>query len=325
MTQNVKPPAQSSTRVVPLKDRILRGKKEAPLRLCVYGVPGVGKSTFASRSPSPLFLCAEEGAEQIDVAKLPRPDSWEESLGIVRQLSVEPHDYKTFVIDTLDALEALAIAYVCGRGGKETLADFDWGKGPQALCEQWRILFKGLESLRNGRGMNVILLAHAHVKATNDPQLGRYDRYTPKLDERSWNFTNEWCDFVGFAQFETAVYEKKGERTRGIVTGARVLRTVRGTGYEAKNRFSLPPTLPLDWDTFQRAVTAHSVAPETVLRDQLAALLAELGDAEIEARAKAYLAKYGDNGQTMAEAINFVRTIRDERAAPEQQTTAKGE
>ena len=47
-----------------------------PVRVILYGADGVGKSTFASQAPNPVFLCAEDGTAQLDVARLPEPGAW---------------------------------------------------------------------------------------------------------------------------------------------------------------------------------------------------------------------------------------------------------
>lgn len=293
-------------------NRIRKGRIAAPLRATFAGVPGVGKSTLAAHAPAPVFMCTEEGADQLDVDRLPRPDSWEEALEIARSLGTETHNYKSFVVDTLDALEPLAIQTVCQRAGKQTLADFDFGKGQLATADLWRLFLRACEGMRN-RGMNIIFLAHVHVKPFADPQLGTYDRYTPKLIDRVWNLTNEWCDLVGFCQFDTAIHEKKHERSRGIVNGARVMRTVRGTGYEAKNRYSLPTTLPLDWDALNEAIKTHGT-PASELAAQLDAALVGLGDPDTTRKANEYVKKNGETQQAYAEAINTVAAIAAEKA-----------
>ncbi|MCS6901519.1 MAG: MAPEG family protein, partial [Myxococcales bacterium] len=76
-----------------------------PLRVVLYGVEGVGKSTFASQAPDPIFLCAEEGAVGLDVARFPTAHTWIEVLEAIRVLTHEEHPYKTLVIDSLDWLE----------------------------------------------------------------------------------------------------------------------------------------------------------------------------------------------------------------------------
>ncbi|WP_423830963.1 AAA family ATPase, partial [Staphylococcus pseudintermedius] len=48
------------------------------MRLLVWGVSGVGKTTFAAAAPNPIFLCTEEGAESLNVARFPLLTSYEQ-------------------------------------------------------------------------------------------------------------------------------------------------------------------------------------------------------------------------------------------------------
>ena len=68
--QRSAPPVRAPSKMT--LDAITRGKIEKPLRLLVIGVDGVGKSTFAAAAPSPIFLDAEDGSNNLDVARLPR-------------------------------------------------------------------------------------------------------------------------------------------------------------------------------------------------------------------------------------------------------------
>src|SRR4029078_13367683 len=45
-----------------------RGRTRRPPRLLVYGTPGIGKSTFGSQAPNPIFLPTEDGLDEIDCA-----------------------------------------------------------------------------------------------------------------------------------------------------------------------------------------------------------------------------------------------------------------
>ena len=42
----------------------------------VYGPEGIGKSTFASRFPDPLFIDTEGSTKDMDVARTEAPSSW---------------------------------------------------------------------------------------------------------------------------------------------------------------------------------------------------------------------------------------------------------
>ena len=56
---------------------ITRGKIQTAQKIVLYGPEGIGKTTFASRFPEPLFIDTEGSTRQLDVARLPKPTSWQ--------------------------------------------------------------------------------------------------------------------------------------------------------------------------------------------------------------------------------------------------------
>ena len=52
---------------------ITRGKIQTAQKIVLYGPEGIGKTTFASRFPEPLFIDTEGSTRQLDVARLPKP------------------------------------------------------------------------------------------------------------------------------------------------------------------------------------------------------------------------------------------------------------
>lgn len=294
-----------------LLERVQHGRQRKPITACIYGVPGVGKTTFGASAPNPLIACLERGADHLDVSKLPAPESWDAFLSDMRELESSEHGFKSIVIDTLDALEPLAATAICTKHNKQTLADFSWGGGYALLQSEWRLLLSALERLRDRRGMNVILLAHEHRKAYSDPELGSFECYRPKLQEKVWSLTNEWCDAVLFAQFDQALFEKDGQRARAIVSGRRVLRTQRGTGYVAKNRYGLESTIDLDWKTFERAATPLGVEE---LRAKYLGLLEKV-PAEIRTKAAEFLKERGETPETLRAITERMTQVSAEVAA----------
>lgn len=294
-----------------LKDKIQHGRVRKPVTVCVWGVPGVGKTTFAASAPSPLICCLEPGADRLDVAKLPAPSDWESFVGDLRELATTEHEFKSLAIDTLDALEVLAVQYVCQKGGKSTLADFSWGAGYALLVQEWRLFLRALEVLRDRKGMNIILIAHEHRKPFSDPELGSYEMYRPKLQDKVWALTNEWCDAVLFAQYDQALLEKEGQKSRAIVSGRRVLRTQRGTGFVAKNRYDLPATIDLDWKTFEQAAQP---IPVEVLRKELDEVLA-VAPEELRAKSLSFLGERGETPETIRALTERLKQKLAEKAA----------
>lgn len=296
---------------------VTRGKQEKPLRAILYGVEGVGKSTFASQAPSPIFLCSEDGTSQLDIARFPSPRSWAEVLEAIRVLTHEEHDFKTLVIDTLDWLEPLCWHHVCQLAGKQSIEEFGYGKGYLLALEQWRQLLGRLDVLVRTRRMHVVLLAHAAIRRVDDPQTGPFDRYRMKLHDKTSDVLREWVDAVLFARHEVVTFERNG-KTRGRSSGARVLHTTWTAAYDAKNRFDLPETLPLAWDELEAAVQAHAPADPAKLTAEIQELLAQLPEEEQTKGAKALREWAGNSPARLAQLLDKVRgkvALRDEGGA----------
>ena len=87
---------------------ISKGIVLRPQKVVVYGPEGIGKSTFASHFPDPLFLDIEDSTSQLDVKRIPDINSWAMLMGIIEEVTKEK-PCKTFVIDTVDWAEKLCI------------------------------------------------------------------------------------------------------------------------------------------------------------------------------------------------------------------------
>lgn len=233
-----------------------------PLRIALFGVPGVGKSTFAAQAPSPIFLCAEDGAGFLDAKAFPKPLSWQDVLDAVETLLRDEHPFKTLVIDTLDALESLCWEHVCRmHGGSKirSIEDFGYGKGYQHAVEAWEQLLRRLEQLQARRGLHLVLIAHAVARDHKDPDHDAWKRWTMKLHSKSADVIAGWVDAVLFAAPEM-VSKKEGLKVRGFATGERLLYTEAAGSHEGKNRYGLPPSMPLDWAGFWTAVQQSQAA-----------------------------------------------------------------
>ena len=55
---------------------IISGKVPKAQKIVLYGVEGIGKSTFASQFPNPLFIDTEDSTLHMDVKRLAKPTSW---------------------------------------------------------------------------------------------------------------------------------------------------------------------------------------------------------------------------------------------------------
>ena len=125
----------------------------------------------------------------------------------------------------------------------------------------WRELMDGFNALRNERGMAVILIGHCQIKRFDSPETEPYDRFMPKLQERSNALVREWADAVLFANYRTVVKKSEvgfnKEVARGISPGERLLFTTERPAYMAKNRYALPDQLPLSWEALSNAIAGR--------------------------------------------------------------------
>jgi hypothetical protein len=300
-------PAKPATRLTLAS--VTKGRREQPLRILLAGISGVGKTTFAASAPSPIFLGCEAGDDNFDVSRFPAPASWQDVLDAVRALAEEKHDYQTLVVDTLDSIEPLCWRAVVERDSKaKSIEDVGGGfqKGYTAAVEEWRSLLSQLERLR-GAGMAVVLLAHVAVRNYKNPLGPDFDRFVMKLDQRAAPVFAEWSDIHLFAQFETWVEGgEKGKRPKGMSTDVRVLHTRRTAAFDAKNRYSLPETLPLSWDDVMLAVRQRQVAEPDELRAAIAAAL-EGQSGELVTKVHVAMDAAGDDAARLAEIDNRLR------------------
>ena len=69
---------------------ITRGKRAHPERVVVYGPEGIGKTTFAASFPEPLFIDTEGSTSDLDVARLPDPETWNDMVQDVSYVMEHP-------------------------------------------------------------------------------------------------------------------------------------------------------------------------------------------------------------------------------------------
>ena len=224
-------------------------------RLLLYGVEGVGKSTWAASCPKPVFICTEDGLGSLKVDAFPLAQTSDDVMAAIQTLYTSDHKFKTVVIDSMDWLENMISREIEAKYDAKDLA---YGRASVYAVARMREILEGLNALRNDKKMIVVLLAHCQIRRFDSPEVEPFDRYMPKLQDKANAVVREWVDAVLFANTKTLV--KKDDtgfgttNNRGITTGERMLFTSEKPAYMAKNRYSMPEAIPMTWEAFAAAI-----------------------------------------------------------------------
>jgi hypothetical protein len=299
--------------------QVKSGKLVEPVTLLLYGVDGVGKSTFGSEAPRPIFLGAERGTSQLDVSRFPEPKSFKECREMVDELTKgEGCPFSTLVVDTLDWLEPLIWKEVLDEQVKKVsdVSKIGYNKGYESATLKAREFMALLTQLKDTKKMNIILLAHSKIKTFQDPITPQgYDRYMLALRDDMANVWRQYVDAVMFANYEVFV---KDDEKRGYGDGLRVLYTEERPSFQAKNRYGLPFRLPLrkgeGWKVFIEAVEKGEPNSLDVLSRSIATLKATLTDVELLKKVDAALAEAGTNPQKLTIIRDRLLAIKGELA-----------
>jgi AAA domain len=230
---------------------ISRATASLPPRLLIHGQEGVGKTTLAAKFPAPVFLQIEDGIPAgIEVDTFGLLSDFPAVRTALTALATEPHEFKTVVIDALDALEGLIWRDLCASQGWASIEAPGYGKGYVAADNWWNDLLNGLEYLRRQRGMIVVLLAHSAIETINDPRATSYTSYQLRLHKRARGLLQDWCDAIGFLAPDLHVKEEDAgfNKKRGRADGGsqRWLHLEARPSFVAKNRYGLPAKMPIN-------------------------------------------------------------------------------
>ena len=229
--------------------KIESGLEKRSLKVVIYGAEGIGKSTFASQFPEPLFLDTEGGTSSLNIRRVKCGSSWEYLLGCVNEVIKDPSICKTLVIDTADWAESLCTKYVCEKYRKSNIEEFGFGKGYVYLQDEFSKLLTALDKLIE-LGVNAVVTAHGKPRKFELPEeAGQFDRWEMKLTKQVAPLLKEWCDMLLFCNYKTYVVTTENN-TKKAQGGKRVVYTSHHACWDAKNRYGLPDELDLDFKGF---------------------------------------------------------------------------
>lgn len=264
---------------------ITSGKISRAQKVVVYGSEGIGKTTFASAFPKPLFIDTEGGTAHMDVNRLDMPNTWDGLVNLVEEVSKNPGVCGTLVIDTADWAEQLCIKDICSKYKKSGIEEFGYGKGYTYISEEFSRFLAACDKVI-AADMNVLITAHAKMRKFEQPdEMGSYDRWEMKLTRQVAPLVKEWSDLLLFCNYKTFIVSQEGGKSKGQ-GGKRVIYTSHHPCWDAKNRHGLPAEMEMEFDKIRHIFsgTAATNTSEENPHEKLNRLMsdAEISDSEIQ-------------------------------------------
>jgi hypothetical protein len=298
-----------------------------------------------ANAPNSLLVDSEGGTEQIEVNA--RVDAehvrdWASLNKITDEITNNPmyKEFTTIGFDTVDWIERQIWKYIIQRDKPKTKGDYDlshsleaygYNKGYEVAADEFRNWMSRLERLR-ATGRNIVLIGHSTTKKVSNPSGEDYEAYCPSINAKVAALIAGWIDIQMFAQFQIVVTKaskfakaKANSLAPGMVL-PRMLYTTPSPAWEAKSRYLLPSSMPLEASVFWPALASGMGEDAIKLRKKVEGVLAEIRDQEFVEKAKAWMAPNANN----ADAINRMLgrcavKLQEQQDVDEQEAAAKAE
>jgi hypothetical protein len=237
----------------------------APIIL-IYGAEGRGKTTLVSKFPKPVALLLEHGLPRgVSLDAVEDVGSFDAVMEAMRAIYSNSGEYRSLIIDTVDALEALLIEHLCAKNDWKNIETPPYGKGWVAADDEWRRFIRAVSAIRDKHNMTVVLTCHCAIERIDDPRAPTYTAYQPRLHKRARGLVMDCTDAVFFlAEDLRVVTDDSGfrDRTRAATDARRFLFTEGRPAFAAKNRFGMPEKIPIPLDFDFSTIAQYWANPE---------------------------------------------------------------
>lgn len=224
------------------------GKK---VKMVLYGAPGVGKSTFASKAPNPLFICSDGNFEWLDLSEEHgiEVSSWKETKELLNNKE-RLSNYETIVLDLTEDLFKWCEAEFVQKNKLEHIGDLGYGKGYQITRDEFFIEISKLIAMDK----NVILIMHETTITEKDRRGVEHTKHLP-----SSRIPDKLYDMIeGRVRYFLRCYTKEEEVDEGHFVKKRFLSLIPKPNEfgiaRGLDESSSPSDIVLDWDEFAKVI-----------------------------------------------------------------------
>ena len=222
------------------------------IKMMIYGQAGMGKTTLALSTPSPLLLDFDNGVSRVNMSHLDGIDivqvsKWQDVQDV---LAEDLSAYRTIVVDTVGKMMDYIVTYKCDTRQPSIR---DWG----GINQEFSTFCRNVGSL----GKNVVFVAHRDTRKEGDDIM-----YIPALREKNYNSIVTELDLLGYMETRNV----QGRVTRTITFDP----TNRNDG---KNTCNLPGVMqiPAIVDAQGTAIAPNDFVARQVIQPYFAMLAAK--------------------------------------------------
>ena len=220
------------------------------LKMVLYAEPGVGKSTFAAKTPKPFFICTDGNYSWLD---LPEKDhvqvySFAETTKIIDDMVNHPdnyNQYETIVIDLIEDLFKFCEFEYCQKNKLEHVGDKGYGVGYDIVANQFFIEICKLIGLDK----HILFLTHGYTKVEKDRRGVEIYKFYPsnRIRDKVWDMIE------GRVRYFLRAYIKDEEDNNRVIKKRYLSLIPKGNEFgiaRGLDESKVPEDINLDWDEF---------------------------------------------------------------------------
>lgn len=281
----------------------------------IYGPNKVGKSTLASQYPNPFFADIEKGSLHLPVTRETNIPDLKTYREILKWMIEGKHDFKTFVTDSIEALEGLILDHVLLEAKVNSINKVGkYGEGYTRSREIMRDIMGDLRTLAEVKGVRVVLLGHSQQKTKTDAVTNsQYDAFFLRTNDKMASIIKDLANNIFFLTYQIYTSTENGV-TKAYSTDDRLLRCTWSAFADAGNRRNLPPEVILKKDTAYQDLQAAILKAKTQgksadqLKEEISLLIPKMKDQKVREVAMQKLAE----AKTVDQLTNVLKRVTNE-------------
>lgn len=219
-----------STPTTSKKPNVRYADPNAPMRILVHGEPGTGRKTFCAQAPNPVFLCLDRNGPPRGVPcwEIVHNDGdairYPDVVAALSRVVDESHEYKTVVVQSMDAIQALIIKEIEEETGQTFSAynDENRGGGYELIAEHWETFYNYLDVVQRKRNVHVVLIADSRYNAAFGVDSGPTEKRSPfsraTIDtggQKATGLAKRWAEYMLFLDVKpvtTSSFDETGHK-----------------------------------------------------------------------------------------------------------------